>query len=219
MLLAVILFGIYRREYLSQAIPVYMQYLEQRDKWEHKNTGNYVYLHVGSVIKAQYFVIKDNKLYRYFYYGNPRELKWLAKPTKFSQPSLFMKRKLYLIDRKFDIIKDIFIKKLFDRFPWKSNQIDRYSYAILYDKENGYPKELFVNRENNKDKIVLGFIDSYTEFLANDLIMLPKNFKFTQKEMTKIMKKYKHHKKDVFYKDSNIVEKKGGDLIKSAIYR
>ena len=70
MVLVMILFGSYRREYLSQAIPVYMQYLEQRDKWEHVNTGTYAYY---SPPLNRYFFIKNNTLVKIMRYGNPSQ--------------------------------------------------------------------------------------------------------------------------------------------------
>ena len=218
-LLAVILFGIYRREYLSQAIPVYMQYLEQRDKWEHINTGNYVFLYAGDGMRMQYFIIKNNELYRYFLYGNPKELKFLAKPTKYSHLSWFMKKKGYRIKVKFNMIQDSLIEKLFDTLPWKDNRQDRYIYTIAYDREYGYPKMLKIDRENNKEKITLGISFPYVEFVVDELIVLPQDFKFTKQEMEGIMKRYEFSRKDIFFNDSKIIEKRGGNLIQSGIFK
>lgn len=199
-----------------------MQYLEQRSKWERVNTGNYVYLSADKEMLLKYIIINNNKLYRYILEGNPKEVKYLLDPSK-KTPSttfqMYMRKKQYRIGTKFDMIKKVLIKKLFDKWPWNDNNYNRYTYTIAYDSEYGYPKMLGIDKKNNENTIILGVSYPYSEFIVDKLIVLPKNTKFTEQNMEDMIMRYKPLKNDVFFQDLKVINKKGGNLIKSGIFK
>ncbi len=220
----VILFGIYRREYLSQAIPVYMQYLEQRAKWEKMNTGTYAYLLVIRQ-RGHYLFIENNKPLKMGAHDGSYDLKYLydEKKTKsFLKHNYLYKGKKYLIDARFDIVKHMIWEKLWiDVLSGKN--ADRFTYKIGYDFEYAYPRILIADRENNKDKYTLHITYPYTKFVVFELLMLPKGQKFTNQILEDILKKYKasyikRHHSDIV-EDVKMIDAVGGDMIKSAILR
>ena len=180
--LAVILFGIYRREYLSQAIPVYMQYLQQEDKWEHLNTGIYAYY---SPPLNRYFFIKNNKLVKLARYGNPQKIQYVKDLNcsfffKIAESNneirCFLEKKEYLVEKKFDAVKRLIVyEKMFDGFAdlgrcsdikpletlyylirmVREEDYDKLSYKIAYNKHYGYPVTVFDERLNGSVKIFL----------------------------------------------------------------
>ena len=244
-----ILFGIYRREYLSQAIPVYMQYLEQRDKWEHVNTGTYAYY---SPPLNRYFFIKNNTLVKIMRYGNPLKTQYIKnlKNSYFfkimgrdNEARCFFDKKEYLIDKKFDAVKRLILfDKMFDGFaslrecfsstPLDSihylirmlteEDYDKYKYKIAYNNRYGHPLTVFDERINHKDKIVLGVKSPYYGWYIEDFIMLPKGTEYTEKVLRHVL--------DYFSKQERLRNKHttpkvevidivGGDLIKSVIFK
>ena len=122
MVMILILFGIYRREYISQAIPVYMQHLEQRAKWEEINTGTYIYFNLPL---RTYFFIKNNTLVKLMSYGNPREPKHVEdleysylfnRVKRDTELRCFFEKKEYLIEKKFNAVRQlILLDKMLDK--------------------------------------------------------------------------------------------------------
>jgi len=219
--IVLILFGIYSREYLSQAVPVYIQYLEQRAKWESLNTKTYVYF-LG-MQRGYYLFVENNKLVKVEIYGRAFKLKYLLgeKDIKeFLNRNWSLREKNYLIDARFDTIKYILWKNLLRRaIFWKST--DHYTYKIGYDFQHAYPRVLVVDRDNNKDKYTIGTSYPYAKFVVSELVMLPKDKKFTNKVLEDVLTKYKasylkrQHSDTV--KDVQMIDEVGGDMIKSAI--
>ncbi len=220
----VILFGIYRREYISQAIPVYMQYLEQRAKWENINTGTYTYL-LAIMQRGNYLFIENNKLVSVGTYGNSSDIKFLRKGKMlkgYLEHNWWLREKKYLIDVRFDTIKYILWEKLLRRaIFWRSS--DRYIYKIGYDFQYGYPRVLIIETDKNKDNYGIGTSYPYAEFAVSELLMLPKGQKFTNQVLEDILKKYeasymKRRHSDVV-EDIKMIDEVGGDIIKSAIFK
>lgn len=221
--MVLILFGIYRREYISQAIPVYMQYLEQREKWESLNTRTYVYL--LSMQRGYYLFVKNNKLVKMGIYGNGFKLEYLLGGEyikEFLSHNWSLQEKKYLIDARFDTIKYILWEKL-----WKDvvygKDANRFTYRIGYDFQYAYPRVLIADRENNKDKYALHITYPYAKFVVSELVMLPKGQKFTNQVLEDILKKYeasyfKRRHSDIV-EDVKMIDEAGGDMIKSAILR
>ncbi len=220
----VILFGIYRREYISQAIPVYMQYLEQRAKWENINTGTYTYL-LAIMQRGNYLFIENNKLVKMEIHGNGFKLKQLLGEEKLKgrlEHEWWLREKKSLIDARFDTIKSILLEKLWKKIVYWKNT-DQFTYKIGYDFQYGYPRVLIADRENNKDKYSIHISYPYTQFVVSDLLMLPKDTKFTDELLKKVLKKYessymKRRHSDVV-KDVEMLDEVGGDIIKSAIFK
>lgn len=219
----VVLFGLYRREYLSQAIPVYVQYLEQRAKWESLNTGTYVYL-IG-MGRAYYLFVENSKLVKVEIHGNAFKLEYLlgGEDIKwFLSHNWSLREKKYLIDARFDTIKYILWEKLLRRILfWKST--DRYTYKIGYDFQYAYPRVLIIERDNNKDNYGIGTPYPYTQFAISELVMLPKDEKFTNQVLKDILKKYKasdfKRQHSDIVEDVKMLDEVGGDMIKSAIFK
>ena len=229
--LAVILFGIYRREYLSQAIPVYMQYLEQRDKWEHLNTGTYAYY---SPLLNTYYFIKNNTIDRIMLYGNPYEPRFvkkfedshfykIAKESK--RVGCYFKNKEYLIEKRFDAISRLILieeltggyasyTKCNFRFTIKYfyRRIDS-SYRIGYNALYGYPIELY----NSKSK----YLPSEPIFVRH-LVMLPEGTEYTKKVLNRVLSyfiKQERLKNNHTPPKFKLIDIVGGNLIKSAIFK
>ena len=229
----IILFGIYRREYLSQAIPVYMQYLEQRSKWERVNTGTYAYY---SPTLYTYYFIKDNKLAKIMRYGYPYDVKFVRdfnqsiyyKRKKESKDiECFFNNKEYLIDKRFDAVRRLVLVEgmvgdyasltrcrfNFDFHDFVRTIDDKYSYIIGYNARYGYPMEIL----DIKSKYL-----SYAPHFVQDFVMLPAKTDFTPKVLKEILKYFqkqyrmRHNNKMTTIKAINI---KGGNLIKSAILK
>ena len=222
-MIVLILFGIYSREYISQVIPVYMQYLEQRAKWESLNTRTYAFL-IG-LGRAYYLFVENNKLVKMEVYGNGFKLKnlWEEEDIKeYLSHNWSLREKEYLIDARFDTIKYILWEKLWENILYWKNT-DRFTYKIGYDFEYAYPRILIADRENNKDKHALHITYPYAKFVVSELVMLPKGQKFTDQVLEDILKKYeasyfKRRHSDIV-KDVKMIDEVGGDMIKSAILR
>lgn len=210
----VILFGIYRREYLAQAIPVYVQYLEQRSKWEEVNTGTYVY--IDSVSKYYKF-IQNNKLVKAFRFGMANQLKYIIGKEDFIQRSLWgisRTDKEIILDARFDDIRTNLWEKLWDKTPFRySNKSDDYSITIGYNKKYGFPMEIYYFY-HGKYKSVHGYDWGVA---STRLTMFPKNTKYTDKLLKKLLEKYgKYHRKPI--PDVKGIEKVGGDIIKGVVF-
>jgi hypothetical protein len=208
--LMIVLFGIYRREYLAQAIPVYMQYQKQRSKWEKGNTGTYAYL--DRSLNTVFF-IEDNNLVKVFTYGKAWESKYVknvsnsylysrAKTDKILQ--CFFDKKEYLIDKKFDAINHLILRdKMLERYAFltdchtslgfydfmyyikqiftEENQYDKYAYTISYNYNFAYPVYVDAKMINNKHKIVLDMRSPFSVIRIESLIIFPKNTIFTNR--------------------------------------
>lgn len=244
-----ILFGIYRKEYLSQAIPVYMQYLEQRDKWEHVNTGTYAYY---SPPLNRYFFIKNNTLVKIMRYGNHwktqyvKNLKnsYLFKIIDYdNEVRCFFDKKEYLIEKKLDAVKRLILfDKMFNGFaslrecfsstPLDSihylirmlteEDYDKYRYKIAYNNHYAYPLTVFKERINHKDNIVLGVKSPYYGWHIEDLIMLPKGTEYTEKVLKRVLDHFlKQERLKINHTTPKIevIDIVGGNLIKSGIFK
>jgi len=226
-----ILFGIHRREYLSQAVPVYMQYLEQRNKWEHVNTGTYAYY---SPLLNTYYFIKDNTVNKIMLYGNPYEPKFvkkfeeshfykIAKGSK--RVGCYFKNKEYLIEKRFDAISRLILIEEFgggyasytecdfhfslkDLIPHR--RIDT-SYRIGYNAQYGYPMEVYDLKSD--------YLPSEPIFVQH-LIMLPKGTEYTEKVLERVLdyfRKQERLRREQISKKIKIIDKVGGELIESAV--
>jgi hypothetical protein len=243
-LMVLILFGIYRREYISQAIPVYMQHLEQKEKWEEINTGTYVYYNPPLYT---YFFIKNNKLVKLMRYGlpwDPEHVKNLENSYLFnkakerSEIRCFFEKKEYLIEKKFDSVERlILIEKLLDTYASltacsfslslfkimhfmaknfiKENGYNEVAYKIAYNSHYGYPMSVADN------EIVLGVMPPVNVLYIEDLLMFPEETEYTDKVLKKVLDYYgsrdrcKSNQNCLTVPVLNIV---GGNLIKSAIF-
>ena len=218
--MVLILFGIYRREYISQAIPVYMQYLEQKEKWEEISTGTYVYYNPPL---RTYFFIKNNKLVKLMQYGlpwKPEHVENLENSYLFNKAKerreirCFFEKKEYLIEKKFDAVKRlILIEKLLDtsyasltacsfslslleimnymgRIFIQENRYDKYAYEIAYSNHNGHPILVDKKRMDHKDNIVLGMPSPFGILYIKDLLMFPEETEYTYKVLKKVLDYY-----------------------------
>ena len=213
----VILFGIYRREYLVQAIPVYIQYLEQRSKWEKVNTGTYVYIELDS---KYYKFIQNNKLVKAFRIGNGKKLQQLIGKEAFIRRLLFgisrMDKELILdarLDARFDAIPTNLWEKLWDKTPFRFlHKSDDYSMTIFYNKKYGYPI-MISHAYYNKYKHIH---ENSWNVINTRLTMFPKNTKYTDKLLKKLLEKYaKYYRK--LLPDVETIEEVGGDITKGKI--
>jgi len=231
-LILVILFGIYRREYLSQAIPVYIQYLEQRAKWENINTGTYTYY---SPTMYTYYFIKDNRLEKVMRHGNPYDPQFVKNfkdshlykiRKKHKDLHCYLENKEYLVGKRFDAVRRLiliagFVGKYASirKYDFDFNFADlltennnKYSYGVGYNKKYGYP--MFVTN-------MLTRYISQGESRLQYLIMLPKGIQYTNKVLKKILDYYGY--KEIMLDNHKmnripIVDTVGGNLIKSGIF-
>ncbi|MCF6245334.1 MAG: hypothetical protein L3J43_09890 [Sulfurovum sp.] len=242
--MVLILFGIYRREYISQAIPVYMQYLEQKEKWEEINTGTYVYFDLA---QRKYLFIKNNKLVKLMQYGLPWEPKHVkdlehsylySRANKDRELPCFLEKKEYLIEKKFNAVKRlILLEKLLDTYAsltacssslslfeimhfmtkifMNENRYDKYAYEIAYNNYYGYP----ISVSNNK--IILGMKSPFRILYIEDLLIFPEETEYTDKVLKKVLDyygsrdRYKSNHNSLPVPVLNIV---GDNLIKSGIF-
>jgi hypothetical protein len=214
----VILLGVYRREYISQVIPVYMQYQEQKSKWDKLNTGTYVYF---SPTMFTYYFIKNNNLIKLMRRGNPYEPKFVkdlnqsyiwnrAKESKYM--SCYFKNNEYLIEKLTgnyaSLTKCDFHFSFSDLFH--RNNYD--SYEIGYNQKYGYPMMV-----DNKSK----FFFSSKPSNIKDLIILPQGTQYTNKVLKQILDYYGHKYSMLDkYKIPKIpvISIVGGNLIKSGVF-
>jgi len=224
-LFIVILFGIYRREYLVQAIPVYIQYLEQRYKWENSNTKTYAFYYYNGCNPNGYFFIKDNRIESILRLGAPYDIKRLLDKKVIKK---YMNNNLYcgmsnennpLIEKRFDEIKNIIWNKLFDDILLRKNNT-RITYKIGYNNRYGYPTEVVVYLE--RDIKNNGKIDSFSNFFTFELIMLEKDAQYTKEVYIRLLKEFEKNylkrKKEPVTGDIPILEQVGGDMILGAIF-
>lgn len=226
----VILFAIYRREYLSQAIPVYMEYLEQKHKWDKMNTGTYVYF---SPTMSTYYFIKNNNLSKLMRYGNPYEPKsakdlnqsfiWnRAKEDK--HMSCYFKNKEYLIEKRFDAIwRLILIERLTDKYASMTKFNFHFSFSDLFRKNNDDSYEIGYNKKYAYPMMVYSkstiYLPQKPSHIQN-LIMLPQRTQYTNKVLKQILDYYGHKYSMLdnhYVSKMHIVSTVGGNLIKSAI--
>lgn len=204
------LFGIYSKEYLSQAIPVYIQYLEQRHKWEQINTGTYVYFHNRALV-SHYFFIKENELQETLRYGSSYKKEDIKDKKYFysagdSFRQRFINTKSYLIDAQFDEIKKILWDKL-----WNSTK--EYNLDIIYDKKYGYPIRISENYLGNK--IIFGFVNDNLK-LSLHLQMFSEDIEYNDKLLMKLLDEYKQYSQKPF-SDGKMIEEVGGDIVRGFI--
>lgn len=206
----VIVFGIYRRKYLAQAIPVYIQYLEQRSKWEEVNSGTYMYIDFPS---QNYKFIQNNKLVKAYRAWSGWQLKGIISKEEFIRRYHILNEELTLDDR-FDDIRAILWEKLWDKTPFRSsNKSDDYSITINYNKKYGYPIHISYIY-NGKEFNIHG--NNWGVSSAR-LTMFPKNTEYTDKLLKKLIEKYKKYYRKPF-PDLEIIEEVGGSTIKGGVF-
>jgi len=225
----IIFFGIYRREYIVQAVPVYLQYLEQKIKWHRNSTDNYVYFFHDKCFLDHVLFINQDKLSYTFRNGNPHSLEFIADKERMTQyiQNRFcysdQKRDYFLIDKLFDKIPTILWNKL-----WDFNDYSRYRYEIGYDEQYGYPIGILVDRENNKHIVSIGTHFPSFHFFIYDLKILPKDTVYSDKVLTKLLawieernllRNQEPIQESNSSKDASIVEEVGGNLIKGMIIK
>lgn|GEM_PF-1881456 len=226
----IILFGVYRREYINQAIPVYLQYLKQKIKWQINSTGNYVYFFYDWHISENVFFVDYDKAIKVFRIGQDYRVKFIGGEDRVSEYEKIIfdglskkKDNYFLIDKRFDEISTILWKKL-----WDFNDYNRYRYEIGYDDKYGYPIVILVDRENNKHLFSLGEHFPSFNFFIYDLKMLPKNTMYSEKVLTKLLqwveerdlhRRQKPTQENNSSKDESIVKEVGGDLIKGMVIK
>ena len=227
--MVLILFGIYRREYISQAIPVYMQYLEQRQKWEKINTGTYALFYYNGCNPSRYYFIKNKIIYKMLRYGYPYDLdsvfdkKLINKfLTRGSYCTNIKNQNDVMIEARFNEIRQILWQKLWDKSPFRKNN-SYFTYKIGYDFQYGYPRVVITDRENNKDKHTLHITYPHAIFVVSELVMLSKGEKFTNQVLEDILKKYKasyfKRRQSDIVENAKMINEVGGEMIKSAILR
>ena len=217
----ILLFGIYRREYIFQAIPVYMQYLKMKQKWEAKNSGNYVVFYGDRCLPPSYYFIKDNNLVYILSGGNPPQYKYLIKGDKIlkyiSQGAFckgYKNSKKLLIEERFNDIVMILWNKLWDKTAFEKRSL-QYPIEIGYDFEYGYPRGVLVKGGGYIGCIKTGEGKPYFKFANEVLQIFEKNYTLSEKNIKTVLTNqiFNRHKKDNFkYKKKDTV---GGNIIKS----
>ena len=226
-LLAVILFGIYRREYLSQAIPVYMQYSQMKQKWETKNSGTYAVFYGDTCLRSSYYFIEDNRLKYLFRNVTPPESKYLIKGDKIldyiSHGAFctgFKNSKKILIEARFDEIFLILWAKLWDKTPLEDKRL-QYPIEIGYDSIYGYPTGVLIHGGGYDGCIKMGKGKPYFKFTNFELKMFEKYTEFSEKIIDKILTNshyisYVYKKNNDKFENNDIV---GGNIIKSSVIK
>jgi len=214
--LLMILFGIYRREYLVQAIPVYMQYLKQRSKWEKVNTGTYAYIYLGMRYKFYGFV-SDNKLNKVYIVCNGADLKYMINKENFKRYFTFLgQRKIndFIIDGRFDEIASLLWEKLWDKTPFQyGSKSHDYSVTIIYNEQYGYPM-LISYIYSGKAKSVGGDDGSIASLR---LMMFPEDTIYTNVLLKKILNKYHLYCRTDIFPKVDMIEEVGGNIVKSKL--
>ena len=225
--LAVILFGIYRREYLSQAIPVYMQYLQMKHKWKTNNSGTYAFIYGDRCLPLSYYFIEDNRLKYIFRNGNLPESKYLIKGDKIldyiSHGAFctgFRNPKKILMEARFDEILLILWSKLWDKTSFENKNL-QYPIEIGYDSVYGYPKGILIGGGGYEGCIRTGEGKPYFKFINFGLIMYKKHTVFSEKDIDKTLSNlqyisYAYKNNNDTFKKKNIV---GGNIIKGYIIK
>lgn len=220
-IVTIILFGIYRREYLSQAIPVYMQYLEQRSKWEKVNTGTYVLRYSDTCLLSAYYFIRSNRVVYLLRDGNPFNGKYLIKSEWIKRYirggfcSGFRDVNDILIEKRFDEVLSVLWLKLWDKTIFEQKGL-HYPVEIGYDKRYGYPRGIVVKGGGYEGCILiddgkpyLKFYNSIQLLSQKENIFSDENIQFT---LDKLREKHDKEKHNIHFKQVNMV---GGEEMKS----
>ena len=216
-LIVAILFGIYRRAYLAQAIPVYLQYLEQRKKWEKTSTGTFSYIYHDNLLGSKILFVHDNTPVKITPFRDAYTL-----DRVFSTEGLLdiaSRHPIYsldyfLIESRFDDIRTSLFKKLWDNTPFQDRQESHmYSIKILYDSVYGYP--MIVDKIYNGKNIILG--QSITPILSVRLKMLPKQMRYSDELLKKLLQEYQTYDNKIF-PDGNVRSERGGNIVSGAIF-
>jgi len=222
-----VLFGIYRREYLAQAIPVYMQYLEQRSKWEKVNTGTYAFFYGNECLRPAYYFVENNTLKSIFRTGLPVKLKYLMQGKEvlkyISHGSFctgFKDPKKILVEKRFDEILWILWYKLWDNTPFKKVDL-QYPIEIGYDYKYGYPKGMIIHGGGHIGCIRIGEGEPYFKFTISELKMFNSNHAISSEAIKKVLKNskyipYHHNQYNDKYEQIDIV---GGSIIESHLIK
>ncbi len=226
-LLTVIIFGIYRREYLSQAIPVYIQYLQMKHKWKTHNSGTYAVIYGDRCLPLSYYFIEDNRLKYIFRIGNFPVSKYLIKGDKILDYisygafcTGFRNPKKILMEARFDEILLILWSKLWDKTPLENKNL-QYPIEIGYDSIYGYPKGIWIGRGSYEGCIRTGEGKPYFKFINFGLIMYKKHTVFSEKDIDKTLSNLQYisypgkNNNDKFEKKDIV----GSDIIKSYIIK
>jgi len=218
LILSIVLFGFYRREYLAQAIPVYVQYLKQKSKWKKVNTGTYAYIYLGEQYKFYGFVF-NNKLNKVFRVGNGADLKYMINKENFKRYFTFLgQRKIndFIIHSRFYEIASLLWEKLWDKTPFQyGSKSHDYSVSITYNKKYGYPM-LISYVYNGKAKSIGG--DDWG-IASLRLVMFPKDTIYTNTLLKKILNEYHSYYRSNIFPNIENSEKVGGDIVKGAVVR
>ena len=127
----IVIFGIYRREYLSQAIPVYMQYLEQKEKWENINTGNYVYIFYQSTQPpAILLFVAEGNTVRYKIFETDFELNSIANKYQ-TDKYLEITKTPINIDELFEIINHLILENVWESLLSIEGAKSSYKYITI----------------------------------------------------------------------------------------
>ena len=217
----ILLFGFYRREYISQAIPVYIQYLKMKQKWKAKNSGNYVVFYGDRCLQPSYYFIKDNRLVYILSGGYPPQYKYLIKGDKIlkyiSQGAFcrgYKNSKKLLIEERFNDIVTILWDKLWDKTPFEKKGL-QYPIEIGYDIEYGYPRGILIKGGGYNGCIKIEEGKPYFKFLNEVLQIFKKNNTLSEKNIKTVLKSpiFSTDKKDNYrYEKKDTV---GGNIIKS----
>jgi hypothetical protein len=211
-LVAVISFGIYRKDYLIQAIPVYMQYLECRSLWEEKSTGSYVYLNMWD---KHYYFIKNNKLVKMFKYGNGYEVEYIDDISNTKESFIWMSNRFiedqkYLFEANFDEIRAILWEKLWDYTPFQFRTFSHnYSIDIIYHNDYGFPMKISYIDKDNPNEGWSKFFLHFHNFSGEAIYA----FDLLQKYLDEYRSKYHN-----LFPEGKMINKVGGDIIKSMIF-
>jgi len=223
----IILFGVYRREYIVQAVPVYLQYLEQKIKWQ-KNSGMYLYFFSDRCADDYIFFVDHNQLSKALPIGAAylvENLKSQQKITYYAENRCYPEdryKNYFLIDKRFDEILGVLLEKLWDID-------DNYIYKIGYDKQYGYPIGIMVDKKKKVIRGVIGGIGYPSfDFFIYDFKMLPKDTIYSNEVLTKLLqwakerdlhRRQKPTQENNNSKNESIVEEVGGDLIKGMVIK
>ncbi len=213
-IISVMLFGIYNKEYLTQAIPIYLQYLEQKQKWQEVNTKMYVYVSYRTLYPpAVLLFVSQGNITRYKIYETDFKLSSIASEHQ-TDKYLERTQTSINIDNLFIEINHLILQKLWDTIPFRSrSKSNDYRIEIIYNKEYGYPM-MISTIYNEKSK---SLYDNLWAIGSTQLKLLPKNTKYTNSRLKELLDLYSN--KSNIYPKGKVIEEVGGDMIKGKIFQ
>jgi len=191
-----------------------MQYLEQRSKWEHVKTSNYVYIsYHSSYPPAVLCFAFQGSIKRYKIFESNFDLNSIAdenQTNKYLKNNEAQRR----ITKLFDEIYALLWEKLWDKTPFQfTSRNHDYSITIIYNKKYSYPMQISYTY-NGKYKSI-GEGDDWS-IMSLRLTMLPEDIVYTDKILKKLLVKYKKYNKKI-YPDIDVVEEVGGNIVESRV--